>query len=127
MIKKEKLVGTYYMYTVFDTVGKRFHGTFYHTTDEDMVRITLPTILMDYPLRDIEIYKIGIFNDVTGKITSIPHKKINTKCYTFPHSRLSSIGDDVSLEEIEKLAQDTKAKAIISRSENSEKKGVVNE
>lgn len=111
MIKKNK-TNINYVYSIYDTVAKRYRGTFYHSTDEDMIRTTLPTVLMDYPLRDIEIYRIGIFDDISGTIRPCVKKQISTSKYLFPHSRLSSKGDDLSIEEIDNEMKKSKAEMI---------------
>lgn len=120
MLKKNKDVSSYTLgiYTCFDKVSKKYRGLFYHYTDAEMIKISLPTILYDYPLRDIEIYKIGKFNEDTSEIISLKPKLISTASYTFPHSRLSCVGDDLSLEEIDKSLKEEKNKIISVLSEN---------
>lgn len=117
---KKPKEGTHFVYTVFDSVSKKFRGTFYHSTDEEMIRTTLPSILMDYPLRDIEIHRIGQFNEDTGDLFPSRHVIIPTDCYTFPHSRLSSTGDDLSLEEIDKSMKEAKVDMISKLSAEKE-------
>ena len=125
MIKK-KVTDSYNVYTIFDTVSKRYRGLFYHTSDEDMIRTSLPTVLMDFALRDIKIFKIGTFSETLGIVQEKRHIQIKTDCYTFPHSRLSSDGDDLSLTEIDKSMKEKKNELIANLS-NNEKKEVVNE
>lgn len=130
MFKKSKQNFTHYIYTVYDSVSKKYRGCFYHSTDEEMVKITLPTILMDFPLRDIEIHRIGTFNEDTGEINNSSRTIIPTDCYLFPHSRLSSHGDDLSLEELDVHMKEKKNEIISSLSKNEneeENKEVVNE
>lgn len=126
--KKDKL-GNHFVYSIYDTVSKKWRGTFYHTTDEDMIRISLPTVLMDFPLRDIEVWKIGTFDDDSGELFPIRHVLIPTNCYLFPHSRLSSDGDDESLENIDSAMKEQKNKMIaeLSEKKSETKKEVVNE
>lgn len=103
------------VYTVKDTVGKvhAYRGLFYVGSDEDFVRTSLFSILMDFPLRDIEVYQIGEFDDDTAALTPLKEKRlIDLNCYKFPHSRLSPDGEDTSLEEISKSAKDFKAKKM---------------
>lgn len=114
--KKEKL-GNHFVYSIHDTVSKKWRGTFYHTTDEDMIRISLPTVLMDFPLRDIEVWKIGTFDDDSGELLPLRHVLIPTNCYLFPHSRLSSDGDDLSLDEIDSSMKEQKNTIIAEMAE----------
>lgn len=113
MFKKEtKKENCNYVYTVYDKVSKRHIGLFYSTTDENMIRTSLPSILMDYPLRDIEIKRIGMFDDVNGTLDSRTSKIIPLDSYTFPHARLSSKGDDLSLDELDKGMKDAKTEQL---------------
>lgn len=122
------------VYTIFDTVSKEYVGLFYHSTDEDMIRTTLPSILMDYPLRDIQVICIGSFDNTKGAIhSSKVHRIISTSKYLFPHSRLSSKGDDLPLDELDKGMKEAKANAIANLSSQKDEKvekdekGAVNE
>ena len=125
--KKQDLNYTHLVYTIYDSVSKKYRGCFYHSTDEEMIRTTLPTILMDYPLRDIEIHRIGMFNEDTGELFSTHHVIIPTDCYTFPHSRLSSSGDDLDVNELDSAMKEKKAEIISSIKSKDEKLEVVNE
>lgn len=117
---KQTKSNVYYMYTIYDKMAKRYRGTFYHSTDEEMIRTSLPSVLMDYPLRDIEIYRIGMFDDVQGIVRPCIRKQVPTDKYLFPHDRLSSKGDDLSLEEIDVEMKKTKAEIIAKHTTVSE-------
>lgn len=119
--KSDDGIGSLYnVYSIYHIPAQRFRGTFYHTTDEEAIRVTIPSILMDYALRDIELYKIGTFDDVTGVLTPCPKVKVNTLKYTFPHSSLSSKGDDLPLEEIDTRMKEFKAEQIAKLSTSKE-------
>lgn len=117
--KKKLLAGEHNVYAVYDKVCKHYLRLYFNSTDEEFVRLYLPEVIIDRPLRDVEVYKIGEINDVTGNIKSTPKRKINLNCYMFPHSRLSPKGEDVSLEEVEKTI--TNAKQSVQTSVTSEK------
>lgn len=106
------------VYTIHDTIADLYVGLTYHYTDEDMVRSFLPTVLIDYSLRDIEIICIGIFDENKGVIEQTEHRKIDTNCYLFPHSRLSPDGEDEKLENIEKKCKEIKAKQAVEKENN---------
>ena len=118
----EKKSNELYVYTVYNTVSKKYNGLFYHYTDEEMIQKSLPIILMDYSLRDIEIKRIEIFNDDTGTLTNLTADKnvVDTKCYLFPHSRLSPEGEDLSLDEIATSMQNKKNE-ILAKTKTVEK------
>lgn len=102
------------VYTVCDNVGKvhAFRGLFYCGSDEDFVRTSLFSVLMDFPLRDIKVYQIGEFDDDTGVITPIDRREIDLNCYKFPHSRLSPEGENITLEDVDKSAKKFKAQKM---------------
>lgn len=120
MRKTKLLAGQYGVYVAFDKVSKHYTSMFFASTDEDFIRLYLPTCIINTPLRDLQIFKIGIFNDVTGEIKPTVKKRIPTDCYLFPHSRLSPVGENVSLEEIEKTVTETKNEIIAQNSSNEE-------
>lgn len=125
---KDLLPGLYNVYAVYDSVSKRYKKLYFNTTDEEFIRINLPTCIIDTPLRDLQVFRIATFNDVSGELKSCSKKKVDIHCYCFPHSRLSPKGEDVSLEDIEKTVNETKSEIIASMnesedSENKETKG----
>ena len=111
------------VYTIHDKIADVYVGLTYHYTDEDMIRCFLPTVLLDYSLRDIEIICIGLFDENKGVIENTNHRLIDTNCYLFPHSRLSPEGEDEKLEDIEKTCKEIKAK----QTANNAKDGKENE
>lgn len=123
----EKKSNELYVYTVYNTVSKKYNGLFYHYTDEEMIQKSLPIILMDYCLRDIEILRIAFFNDDNGLITPLGNDKkiVDTNCYLFPHSRLSPEGENLSLDEIQQSMQNKKNEILAKQItvENDSKEG----
>lgn len=107
------------VYTIHDKIADLYVGLTYNYTDEDMIRNFLPTVLMDYALRDIEIICIGIFDENKGVIENIEHRTIDTNCYLFPHSRLSPEGEDEKLEDVEKKCKEIKANYTVTKEENT--------
>lgn len=107
------------VYTIHDKIADVYVGLTYHYTDEDMIRSFLPTVLIDYSLRDIEIICIGIFDENKGVIEQTEHRTIDTNCYLFPHSRLSPEGEDEKVENIEKKCKEIKAKQAVNKEENT--------
>lgn len=99
-----------YIYTVHDKIAGRCVGTWLGTSDEVMLRVSLPHILMDFSFRDIEILRIARVDMVTGFVESIVPKPISLDCYLFPHSRLSPKGEDIDLETLDKSMKDLNVK-----------------
>ena len=119
MRKAKLLAGLYGVYAVYDKISKHYKSIHYASNDEDFIRLYLPTIILSTPLRELAIFKIGLFNDVTGEIKATIKKRINTDCYLFPHSKLSPEGENLTHEEIEKELVETKNK-IIAEASNAE-------
>ena len=125
MRKSKLLAGVYGVYACYDKVSKHYKGIYFASNDEDFIRLKLPTCIYDTPLRDLQIYKIGIFNDVTGEIKQTVKKRVDVSCYCFPHSRLSPVGEDVSIEDIEKTVQETKNEMLAQNSTVVDKKNIM--
>lgn len=119
MRKSKLLAGVYNVYTVFDKVSKHYTKLYFANTDEEMIRLHLPEVIADNFLRDVVIFKIGIFNDVTGEIKQTVKKRVQTDCYLFPHSKLSPNGENLKLEDMEKVIHETKNE-ILANLGNSE-------
>ncbi len=115
------------VYTIHDKIADVYVGLTYHYTDEEMVRNFLPTVLMDYSLRDIEILCIGIFDENKGVLENTSHRIIDTNCYLFPHSRLSPEGEDEKLEDIDKKCKEIKAKQAVSKQEDIKQEDIKHE
>ena len=122
MRKSKLLAGNYGVYVVFDKISKHYKDIYFASTDEDFIRLYLPTIVTTIALRELTIFKIGIFNDVTGELKTTTKKRINTDCYLFPHSRLSPSGENITHEEVEKVVTETKNKIIAESTTTDEEK-----
>lgn len=120
MRKKDLLAGVYGVYAVYDKISKHYKSIHYASNDEDFIRLFLPTLILSTPLRDLQIFKIGIFNDVTGEIKSTVRKRINTSCYLFPHYKLSPEGENLTHEQLEEELVKTKNKIIAETTTVSE-------
>lgn len=116
MRNKKLLAGTYSVYAVFDKISKHYKSLHFAVNDEDFVRLFLPKIIYSTPLREIQVFKIGIFNDVTGELKQTIKKRIDLNCYLFPHSRLSPEGESLTHEELEDSIIKTKNKIIADSS-----------
>lgn len=116
MRKTKLLAGQYGVYVAFDKVSKHYTSMYFASNDEDFIRLYLPSCIIHTPLRDLQIYKIGVFNDVTGELKPTVKKRIPTDCYLFPHSRLSPVGENVSLEDVEKAVTETKNEILAKTS-----------
>lgn len=91
----------------------RFNGLFQVSSDDEFIRQCLFTVLMDLPLRDINIYQVATFDDESGKLEPCELRKLDlSNCYKIPKTTLSPEGDDLSLEELDKSAKDFKAKRM---------------
>lgn len=108
------------VYTVYDKVAKQYRGLFYANTDEEMLRTSLPTVLMDFPLRDIVVFRVATFDDYSGVLIGVEHVQIDTNQYLFPHSRLSDVGDDLPIEKVDEYMKSVKSEMVANRFKNKE-------
>lgn len=120
--KKKLLAGDMNVYAVYDIIAKHYLRLYFNSTDEEFVRLYLPEVIIDRPLRDIEVFKIGELNDVTGIIKPTVKRKINLNCYMFPHSRLSPKGENLSIKDVEETITQTKLKIQSAIEKESEVK-----
>ena len=120
MRDKKLLAGQYNVYSAFDKISKHYKGMYFASTDEEFIRLYLPTVILETPLRDLNIFRIGIFNDVTGELKQTIKKRVSTDCYLFPHSRLSPVGENIPIEKIEETVLNTKNEILANMSENKE-------
>lgn len=127
MRKSKLLMGLYGVYAVYDKVSKHYKKIYFASTDEDFIRLYLPEVILYTPLRDLQIFKIAIFNDVTGELKPCVKKRISTDCYLFPHSKLSPVGENVSLDKIEETVNDVKNQIIASTSVEEKTEGNIKE
>lgn len=123
--KNTQNVDYQYVYTVYDKVAQKCRGLFYSPTDANMLRTSLPEILMDYSFRDIQIKRIGRIEINSGIIENLNVKVISLDSYTFPHSRLSSKGDDLPLETLDSAMKDFKFN--VQKKLDSKESEVINE
>lgn len=111
------------VYALFDKVSKRYLALTFAESDDDYVRQALYPTLMDYPLRDVEYYQVAEFDNKTGVLSPCPHRLGSWEAYKFPVTRMSGTGDDISLDEIDKHAKESKASFVAQQSEMAEKVG----
>lgn len=132
-VHDSSVVDLSYCYTVYDKVAGVCVGMFVAPNDATVIRTSLPTILMDFALRDIEILCVGLFNTKTGFMSGgFKPRVVPTDSYLFPHSRLSDKSDNLPLEEVEKSMHETKEKFLAQQRKAAEtdpamKKEAVNE
>lgn len=118
MRDKSLLAGNYIVFACFDKISKHYISLEFASTEQDFIRTKLPSVLIKCPLRELSVFKIGIFNDVTGEFKKTVKKSIKLDSYYFPHSRLSPPGEDLKLEDIDESIQKTKNEILANSSDN---------
>lgn len=116
-----------YVYSVRDKVAKRNLSLSFAANDATFIRTSLFSILMDYPLKDIEIWRIGKFDADKGVLKPLAFNrrvKVSLGSYVFPTTRMSN--DALSVEMIDDAAKKAKLK-INEQIEAAKEKEVVNE
>ena len=62
MRKSKLLEGVYGVYVVYDKISKHYKDIYFASTDEDFIRLYLPTIVTTTALRELTIFKILLKN-----------------------------------------------------------------
>ena len=95
------------IYALKDVVANKFITTTLCESDDMFVRQSLYAILMDYPLKDVEFYCVGQFDNDLGIIKPCRPRLCSWESYKFPTSRADK-EHFLTLEEIEKSAKEKK-------------------
>lgn len=107
------------IYSVYDKVAKRYLSLSFAPNDETFIRTSLYSILMDYPLKDIDIRCLGEFDNDSGAIVVSDIYTVDMTKYVFPRTRMGSASDSLSLDEIDVAAKATKSKIVDELSKHS--------
>lgn len=94
------------IFSLKDKVRDKFISCTLADSEQMFVRTALPSILMDYPINDVDFYCIGEFDEDTGLIKPFVPRLCDWECYKFPETRNSK---DKFLT-IDKIAEMSKKK-----------------
>lgn len=100
------------LYGLYDKVSNKYLSVTMCESAQMFVRQCLATILMDYPLKDIEFYCIGQFDSDLGIIKPCAPKLEDWECYKFPETRAEKL-KFLSLDQIEQFAKNKKHEFLI--------------
>lgn len=92
------------IYSIYDKIAEKFISTTPAYSDQMFVRDNLATICMDYAIKDIDVYCVGLFDEDLGIIKPVQPRLVQWDSYKFPTSRLEK-ENFLDVSEIEKLAQ----------------------
>lgn len=92
------------IYSIYDKVSEKFVSTTPAYSDQMFIRDNLAHICMDFALKDINAYCIGLFDDDLGIIKPCQPRLVDWNSYKFPTSRMEK-EKFLDLEEIEALAK----------------------
>lgn len=96
-----------YLYSLYDKVSKKHLSVTMCESPQMFVRNCLATILMDYPIKDIEFYCIGQFDNDLGIIKPCAPQLEDWECYKFPETRAEKL-KFLTIEQIEQFAKNKK-------------------
>lgn len=91
------------LFALYDKVAGKYLSVTACESEDLFVRNCLYTILMDYPLKDVEFYCVGLFDNDLGIIKPCQPRLCSWESYKFPNSRLSK-DKFLTLEQIEQAA-----------------------
>lgn len=95
------------IYGLYDKVSEKYLSVTMCESAQMFVRNCLATILMDYPLKDIEFYCLGQIDNDLGIVKPCAPKLEDWECYKFPETRMEKF-KFLSLEQIEEIAKQKK-------------------
>lgn len=101
-----------YIYGLYDKVSNKYLSITMCESAQMFVRSCLATILMDYPLKDIEFYCLGQIDQDLGLVKPCMPKLEDWDCYQFPETRTEKL-KFLSLEQIEELAKKKKHEFLV--------------
>ena len=99
------------VFALFDKVANKFVSTTLAESEEMFVRTSLFAICMDYPIKDVDFYCVGYFDDDLGIIRPCRPRLCSWDCYKHPTTRMAK-DKFLSLEEIEQAAKQKKNEFI---------------
>lgn len=105
------------IFALYDKVAKKFISTTLAETEEMFVRTSLFAITMDYPIRDVELYCVGLFDQDLGLIKPCTPRIVSWDCYKFPISRMEK-ERFLTIEQIEEAAKAKKHEFIKKQKDN---------
>lgn len=100
------------VYGLFDKVANHFVSINTEESDEMFVRNNIYSILMDFPLNDVEYYQLGKFDETLGMILPCRPRLCSWDCYKFPKTRADKI-HFLELSEIEEAAKNKKHEFLV--------------
>lgn len=95
------------IYGLYDKVAEKYISVTLAESEQMFVRQCLYTILLDYPLKDIEFYCLGQFDNDLGIIKPCAPKLCDWESYKFPETRTEKL-KFLTLEQIEEAAKNKK-------------------
>ena len=95
------------IYGLYDKISEKYQSITLCESAQMFVRSCLATILMDYPLKDIEFYCLGQIDLDLGIIKPCAPKLEDWECYKFPETRAEKL-KFLSIEQIEQIAKQKK-------------------
>lgn len=103
------------VFALYDLVGGTTLSVNTSRNSATYIRENVPFLIKNYPLKDLELYRIGHVDMSTMEITSIPKEKVSWSDYKYPENKseaLAPLGSDVieAVSAFEKKVEDIKNK-----------------
>lgn len=105
------------IFSVKDKVRGKFISCTIADSEQMFVRVGLSSILMDYPINDVEFYCIGDFDEDLGIIKPCVPRLCDWNCYKFPETRRST-DKFLTIDKIAEMAQKKKLEFLQKSKDN---------
>lgn len=102
---------------LFDKVANKFVSTTMCESEQMFIRDSLFAICMDYPIKDVDFYVLGDFDEELGIIKPCSPRKCSWESYKFPETRMSK-EKYLTIEQIEEAAKNKKHEFLKKTKDN---------
>lgn len=96
------------VFAIKDKVADKYISVTISNNEESMIRSSLISILMDFSINDVELYRIGLFDEDLGIVKPLQPQLISWEAYKFPVDKVNINKGFLSIEQIEEFAKKKK-------------------
>lgn len=96
------------IFAIKDKVADKYISVTISNNEETMIRNSLVSILMDFSINDVELYRIGLFDEDLGIIKPLKPHFIDWNAYRFPVDKIDINKGFLTIEQIDEFAKKKK-------------------
>lgn len=96
------------IFAIKDKVAEKYISVTISNNEESMIRNSLVSILMDFSINDVELYRIGLFDEDLGIIKPLEPQFISWEAYKFPVDKVNIKKGFLTIQQIDEYAKNKK-------------------